>query len=164
MDVKYIIRSITKNNINQIHFFWMRLRFSFTDFSEKKIINPITEDNNPIGFIIQPYIKILPNEKNKFLPEYLLSAKHKDDEMQKKANIIWAFHRMKSFLKCLNVPQSVICANSDLNHPNTSACRRNVSTKVCAKTLRGNLLSKSSAKVTVSRLSKRKRSVPIEGR
>ena len=66
----------------------MRLRFSFTDFSEKKIINPITEDNNPIGFIIQPYIKILPNEKNKFLPEYLLSAKHKDDEMQKKANII----------------------------------------------------------------------------
>ena len=74
--------------MNQIHFFWIMLRFSAADFSEKKMNNPITEDNNPIGFIIQPYIKIFPNEKNKCILEYLQIAKHMDDEMQKKANIL----------------------------------------------------------------------------
>ena len=66
----------------------MILRFSSTPFSEKKIINPTTTDINPIGFIIQPNTKILPNEKKNFKSKYLLIAKHNDDAIQKKANIL----------------------------------------------------------------------------
>ena len=66
----------------------MILRFSSTAFSEKKRINPTMADRNPSGLNIQPYTRILPNEKNKLISRYLLSAKHTDDEMQKKANIL----------------------------------------------------------------------------
>lgn len=101
--MEYSIISIIKNSMNQIHFFPMRLRFSSTDFSEKKRINPTMADRKPIGLKIQPYTKILPNEKNKCILKYLLSAKHTDDEIQKKANIpcntIEIFNHLSVFMR-----------------------------------------------------------------